>query len=57
MDIITDQDLLIPLTTHLRSKWAIQAIPLLATLGIMAALGTGVAGIGTSIHYYTKLSN
>jgi hypothetical protein len=58
MDIITeDQDLPIPLTTHLRSKRAIQAIPLLATLGIMAAMGTGAAGIGTSIHYYTKLSN
>jgi hypothetical protein len=23
----------------------------------MAAIGTGAAGIGTSIHYYTKLSN
>jgi hypothetical protein len=29
---------------------------LLATLGITAAMGTGAAGIGTSIHYYTKLS-
>jgi hypothetical protein len=58
MDIITeDQDLSIPLTTHLRSKRAIQAIPLLATLGITAAIGMGAAGIGTSIHYYTKLSN
>jgi hypothetical protein len=58
MDIITeDKDLPIPLTTHLRSKRAIQAIPLLATLGITAAMGTGAAGIGTSIHYYTKLSN
>jgi hypothetical protein len=42
MDIITeDKDLPIPLTVHLRSKQAIQAIPLLATLGIMAAMGTG----------------
>jgi hypothetical protein len=60
MDIITeDQDLPIPLTVHLRSKRAIQAIPLLATLGlgIMVAMGMGAAGIGTSIHYYTKLSN
>jgi hypothetical protein len=58
MDIITeDQDLPIPLTMHLQSKRAIQAIPLLATLGITAAMGTGAAGIGTSIHYYTKLSN
>jgi hypothetical protein len=58
MDIITeDQDLPIPLTTCLLSKWAIQAIPLLATLGIMAAMGTRAVGIGTSIHYYKKLSN
>jgi hypothetical protein len=58
MDIITeDQDLSIPLTKCLQSKRAIQAIPLLATLGITAAMGTGAAGIGTSIHYYTKFSN
>jgi hypothetical protein len=58
MDIITeDQDLPIPLAAHLQLKQVIQAIPLLATLGIMAAMGTGAAGIGTSIHYYTKLSN
>jgi hypothetical protein len=58
MDIITeDQDLPIPLTTHLRSKRAIQAIPLLATLEVMVAMGTEAAEIGTSIHYYTKLSN
>jgi hypothetical protein len=30
---------------------------LLATLGIIAAMGKGAAGIGTSVHYYTKLSN
>jgi hypothetical protein len=30
---------------------------LLANLGITAAMGTGAAGIGTSIHYYTKFSN
>jgi hypothetical protein len=58
MDIITeDQDLPIPLTMCLCSKRTIQAIPLLAILGIMAAMGTGAAGIGISIHYYTKLSN
>jgi hypothetical protein len=58
MDITTeDQDLPIPLTACLQSKRAIQAIPLLATLGITAAMGTGAAGIGTSVHYYTKLSN
>jgi hypothetical protein len=58
MDIIPeDQDLPTPLTTRLQSKRAIQAIPLLAPLGITAAMGTGAAGIGTSVHYYTKLSN
>jgi hypothetical protein len=58
MDIIMeDQDLPIPLTARLPSKRAIQAIPLLAALGIMAAMGTGAAGMGTSIHCYTKLSN
>jgi hypothetical protein len=54
MDIITeDQDLPIPLTTCLRSKRAIS----LATLGITAAMGTRAVGVGTSVHYYTKLSN
>jgi hypothetical protein len=58
MNIITeDQDLPIPLTVHLRSERAIQTIPLLATLGITAAMGMGAAGMGTSIHYCTKLSN
>jgi hypothetical protein len=32
-------------------------LPLLATLGITAAMGTRAAEIGTSIHNYTKLSN
>jgi uncharacterized protein (UPF0254 family) len=51
MDIITeDQDLSIPLTMRLRSK---RAIP----RGITAAMGMGAVGIGTSSHYYTKLSN
>jgi hypothetical protein len=58
MDIITeDQDLPIPLTARLWSKRAIQAIPLLVILGITAAMGMGAAGMGTSTHYYTKLSN
>jgi hypothetical protein len=57
MDIITeDQDLPILLTTCFWSKSAMQAIPLLATLGTMAAMGMGAAGMGTSIHYYIKLS-
>jgi hypothetical protein len=58
MDIITgDQDLLIPLTMHLQSKRAIQAISLLATLRITGSMGTGAERIRTSVHYYTKLSN
>jgi hypothetical protein len=58
MDVITEvQDLPIPLTTNLQSKRSIQAISLLATLGIAAAMGMGAAGMGTSIHYCTKLSN
>jgi hypothetical protein len=58
MNIITEnQDLPIPLTSCLQFKRAIQAIPLFATLGIMAAMGTGAAGMGNSVHYYTKLSN
>jgi hypothetical protein len=46
-----------PLTTHFQAKRAIQAIPLLATLGITAAVGTGATGMGTSIYYYPKLHN
>jgi hypothetical protein len=58
MDIITeDQDLAIPLIAGLQSKRAIQTIPLLATLGITAAMGTGAVGIRTSVHYHIKLSN
>jgi hypothetical protein len=58
MDIVTeDQDLPISLTARFQSKRAIQAIPLLATLVIMAAMGMGAAGMGSSVHYYTKLSN
>jgi hypothetical protein len=30
---------------------------LLATLGITSAMEIGAEGIGTSVHYYTKLSN
>jgi hypothetical protein len=52
-----DQDLPIPLTARLRSKRAIQAIPLLATLGITASMGMVAVEIGTSVHYYTKLSS
>ncbi|XP_077875565.1 syncytin-2-like [Ictidomys tridecemlineatus] len=39
-----------------RHRRAIQALPLFATLGIMAAVGTGTAGQGTAIHSYRRLS-
>ncbi|XP_076715666.1 LOW QUALITY PROTEIN: syncytin-1-like [Callospermophilus lateralis] len=39
-----------------RHRRAIQALPLLATLGITAAVGTGTAGLGTVIHSYRRLS-
>uniref|UniRef100_UPI004038927A syncytin-1-like n=1 Tax=Callospermophilus lateralis TaxID=76772 RepID=UPI004038927A len=39
-----------------RHRRAIQALPLLATLGMTAAVGTGTAGLGTAIHSYRRLS-
>ncbi|XP_077014272.1 syncytin-1 [Tamandua tetradactyla] len=39
-----------------RQKRAVQMLPLLATMGILGALGTGSAGIGVSVTQYTKLS-
>uniref|UniRef100_A0A8I3ZYK1 Uncharacterized protein n=1 Tax=Callithrix jacchus TaxID=9483 RepID=A0A8I3ZYK1_CALJA len=39
-----------------RKKRAIQFIPLLATLGVTAALSTGAAGLGYSLHSYHQLS-
>ncbi|KAL0625558.1 LOW QUALITY PROTEIN: envelope glycoprotein [Plecturocebus cupreus] len=39
-----------------RNKRAIQFIPLLATLGITAAVSTGTAGIGYSLQTYQQLS-
>jgi hypothetical protein len=55
MDIITeDQDIPIPLTARLPFKRAIQAIPLLVTLGITAAMGMGAVGIGISVHSTQK---
>jgi hypothetical protein len=41
---------------HTRSKRAIQFIPLLIRLGIMAGLGTGIRGIASSASYYNQLS-
>nr|KAF6480817.1 hypothetical protein HJG59_010626 [Molossus molossus] len=40
-----------------RSKRAISFIPLLVGLGVSGALATGMAGVGMSLHTYTKLSN
>jgi hypothetical protein len=39
-----------------RHKRAIQALPLLASLEITAAIGTDTAGLGTAIHSYRRLS-
>ncbi|KAM4818894.1 syncytin-1-like [Thomomys bottae] len=39
-----------------RHKRAVTLIPLLATLGITAAVGTGTAGLGVSLHQYNQLS-
>ncbi|KAL0611156.1 envelope glycoprotein [Plecturocebus cupreus] len=40
-----------------KNKRAIQFIPLLATLGIMAAVSTGTAGLGYSLQTYQQLSH
>jgi hypothetical protein len=41
---------------HTQSKRAIQPIPLLIALGIMAGIGTGTRGIASSTSYYNQLS-
>jgi hypothetical protein len=41
---------------HTRSKRAIQVIPLLIGLGLMAGIGTGIGGIALSTSYYNQLS-
>ena len=50
-----NQTLLIPLT-HNQLRWAVQFIPLLISLGRMAGIGTGTAGITASLNYYQGLS-
>ena len=40
---------------HNRPKEAIQFIPLLISLGIAAGIGTGTAGLMTSLNYYQSL--
>jgi hypothetical protein len=51
-----NQTLPIPLTVHTQTKRAIQFIPLLIGLGIMAGIGTGIEGIASSVSYYNQLS-
>ena len=50
-----NQTLLIPLI-HNQLRWAIQFIPLLISLGIATGIGTGTAGLTTSLNYYQSLS-
>ena len=45
----------IPLTYN-RPRQAIQFIPLLISLGMSARIGTGTAGLTTSLNYYQSLS-
>ena len=46
----------IPLT-HNQPKRAIQFIPVLISLGTVAGIGTGTAGLRVSLNYYQSLSN
>ena len=50
-----NQTLPIPLT-HNRPRQAIQFYPLLISLGMSARIGTGTAGLTTSLNYYLSLS-
>ncbi|KAF0882007.1 SYNB protein, partial [Crocuta crocuta] len=51
-----NQSLILPLAAYTRSKRAIQVIPLLTALGIMAEVGTRRGGIVSSTTYYQELS-
>ena len=51
-----NQTLTVPLTAHTRSKRAIQFIPLLVGLGLMAGLGMEIGGIASSTTFYHTLS-
>jgi hypothetical protein len=44
------------LTAHIGTNRAIQFIPLLVGLGIIAGIGTGIGGIASSPSYYNQLS-
>jgi hypothetical protein len=51
-----DQTLPIPFMANTQSKRAIQFIPLLIRLGIMAEIGTGIGEIASSAFYCNQLS-
>ena len=56
MNIVpNNQTLTVPLAAHTWSKRAIQLIPLLVGLGIMAGLGMGIGGIASSTTFYHTL--
>ena len=57
MNIVpNNQTLTMPLATHMQSKRAIQFIPLLVDLGIMAGMGMGIGGISSLTTFYHTLS-
>ena len=57
MNIVpNNQTLTIPLAAYTWSKRAIQFMPLLDGLGIMAGVGMGIAGIASSATFYCPLS-
>jgi hypothetical protein len=54
--VLNNQNLPVPLLAHSWSKRAVQFIPLLIGLGIMAGIGTDIGGIDLSAAYYNQLS-
>ena len=57
MNIVpNNQTLIVPLAAHTWSKRAIQLIPLLVGLGLMAGLGMEIGGIASSTTFYHTLS-
>jgi len=57
MNIVpNNQTFTVPLAAHTWSKRAIQFIPLLIVLGIMAEIGMGIGEIASSATFYPTLS-
>ena len=57
MNIVPNsQTLTVPLAAYTWSKRAIQFLPLLVGLGIMAGIGMGIGGIASSTTFYHTLS-